>query len=97
MRRMTYDSTLKRIEISSIETNGMYSCILSRWILTSPGRFPNQPSHPRIAARPTTMRTMPIVTKSEAMPLLSILNTYRWYTRAPLITGYGRTYGESKS
>src|SRR2546423_13171678 len=57
--RRTYDSTVKRIDMSSIETIGTYTLTLSRSTRTSPGKWPNQASHPRIVTKPTTIRIRP--------------------------------------
>src|SRR6266436_4127867 len=54
MRRSTYDSTLKRSDISNIDTIGTYNRTFSRSTRTSPGRWPNHPSHPRIVNSPPT-------------------------------------------
>src|SRR6266404_7446347 len=59
MRRSTYDSTLKRSDISNIDTIGTYNRTFSRSTRTSPGRWPNHPSHPRIVNSPTTMMPRP--------------------------------------
>ena len=84
MRRSTYDSTLKRSDISNIDTIGTYNRTLSRSTRTSPGRWPNHPSHPRIANNPTTMMPRPTMMMSWPSVLLpTIIVTVG--TREPLL------------
>jgi hypothetical protein len=86
MRRSTYDSTLKRSDISNIDTIGTYNRTLSRSTRTSPGRWPNHPSHPRIVNNPTTMMPRPTMMMSWPSVLLpTIIVTVG--TRGPLLDG----------
>ena len=72
---MTYDNTLNRIDISNIDTIGTYTRMFSRSTRISPGRCPNQASHPRIVTSPTTMMIRPKATMSWPSGLLPTLNT----------------------
>ena len=84
MRRSTYDSTLKRSDISNIDTIGTYNRTFSRSTRTSPGRWPNHPSHPRIVNNPTTMMPRPTMMMSWPSVLLpTIIVTVG--TRGPLL------------
>src|SRR6267378_491343 len=84
MRRKTYDSTLRRIDIDNIETIGTYTRTFSRSTRMSPGRCPNHPSHPRIVISPTRTKIKPTVTTSWPSGLLPTMNSYRT-SRSPLL------------
>ncbi len=86
MRRSTYDSTLKRSDISNIDTIGTYNRTFSRSTRTSPGKWPNHPSHPRIVNSPTTMMPRPTMMMSWPSVLFPTIIVIVG-TRGPLLHG----------
>jgi hypothetical protein len=96
MRRSTYDSTLKRSDISNIDTIGTYTRTFSRSTRTSPGRWPNHPSHPRIVNNPTTMIPRPTTMMSWPSGLLPTVIVTAG-TRRPPLDGPPAEAGPSRS